>query len=165
MMAPTETPAQSGRAFTPTFTNLFSETRADLRSMGRFRSAIRKNIMPLPAILQGDSLTRLLQGAAVGAIATLVAGFYWGGWVTGGTARDMVQRGSTSAVVAALSPICVDKFQHSADAAVNLVELKKVSTYQQSTFIEKGGWATLPGNTSANSSVAQACADMLSSLK
>ena len=121
--------------------------------------------MPLPAILQGDSLTRLLQGAAVGAIATLVAGFYWGGWVTGGTAKDMVQRSSTTAVVAALSPICVDKFQHSAEAAVNLVELKKVSTYQQSTFIEKGGWATLPGNTSANSSVAQACADMLSSLK
>lgn len=121
--------------------------------------------MPLPAILQGDSLTRLLQGAAIGAIATLVVGFYWGGWVTGGTARDMVQRSSTSAVVAALSPICVDKFQHSAEAAVNLVELKKISSYQQGSFIEKGGWATLPGSSSANSSVAQACADMLSSLK
>jgi len=121
--------------------------------------------MPLPAILQGDSLTRLLQGAAVGAVATLIIGFYWGGWVTGGTAREMVQRSSTSAVVAALSPICVDKFQHSAEAAVNLVELKKVSSYQQSSFIEKGGWATLPGSNTANSSVAQACADMLSNLK
>ncbi len=122
--------------------------------------------MEMPAILRGDSLKRLLQGAAIGAVATLIVGFSsWGGWVTGGTARDMVQRSSTAAVVAALSPICVDKFQHSAEAAVNLVELKKTSTYQQSTFIEKGGWATLPGSATANSSVAQACADMLGSLK
>jgi len=67
--------------------------------MSRFASAKKENIMPLPEILQGNSLTRLLQGAAAGAAATLIVGFYWGGWVTGGTARDMVQRSSTSAVV------------------------------------------------------------------
>ena len=121
--------------------------------------------MAMPAILQGDSLTRLLQGAAAGAVATLIIGFYWGGWVTGGTAREMVQRSSTSAVVAALSPICVDKFQRSTEAAANMTELKKVSTYQQGSFIEKGGWATLPGSDRANSSVAEACATMLSNLK
>ena len=121
--------------------------------------------MERPAILRGDSPTRLLQGAAVGAIATLFVGFYWGGWVTGGSAKDMVQRSSSSAVVAALSPICVDKFQQSSNAANNMVELRKVSSYQQGSFIEKGGWATLPGSDAANSSVAQACANMLSSLK
>ena len=56
-------------------------------------------------------LTRLAQGIAAGAIATMVIGFYWGGWVTGGTTREMVQKSSTSAVVAALAPICVDNFQ------------------------------------------------------
>jgi len=121
--------------------------------------------METPAILRGDSPTRLLQGAAVGAVATLFIGFYWGGWVTGGTAKEMVQRSTTSAVVSALSPICVDKFQQSAAAATNMVELKKVSSYQQGSFIEKGGWATLPGGDGANSSVARACAEMLSSLK
>ena len=121
--------------------------------------------MTLPAILQGDSLTRLLQGVAAGAVATLIVGFYWGGWVTAGTAKEMVQRGSSTAVVTALSPICVDKFQRSAEAAVNLTELKKVSSYQQGSFIEKGGWATMPGNERANSSVAEACANMLSNLK
>jgi hypothetical protein len=107
----------------------------------------------------------LLQGAAVGAVATLIIGFYWGGWVTGGHATEMVRRSSTAAVVTALSPICVDKFQRSAEAATNLTEFKKVSSYQQSSFIEKGGWATMPGSDAANSSVAQACAEMLSSLK
>ena len=121
--------------------------------------------MQLPAIVQGDSLKRLLQGAAIGAIATLFVGFYWGGWVTGGAAKEATQRSSTAAVVAALSPICVDKFQRSAEATSNMTELKKVSSYQQGTFIEKGGWATLPGSDAANSSVAQACANMLNSLK
>jgi len=121
--------------------------------------------MEMPAILKGDSLTRLLQGAAAGAIITLIVGFNWGGWVTGGTAKEMVQRSTTSAVVSALSPICVDKFQQSAAAATNMVELKKVSSYQQGSFIEKGGWATLPGGEGANSSVARACAEMLNSLK
>jgi hypothetical protein len=110
-------------------------------------------------------MTRLLQGTAAGAVATLIVGFYWGGWVTGGTAKAMVERSTTSAVVTALSPICVDKFQHSAEAATNMAELKKVSTYQQGSFIEKGGWATLPGSDSANSAVARACAEMLDNLK
>jgi len=121
--------------------------------------------MEMPAILRGDSLTRLLQGAAAGAALTLVIGFNWGGWVTGGTAKEMVQRGTTTAVVTALSPICVDKFQHSTEAAVNMVELKKVSSYQQGPFIEKGGWATLPGSERADSAVARACAEMLTNLK
>ena len=111
--------------------------------------------MERPAILQGDSPIRPLQGAAVGAIATLFVGFYWGGWVTGGSAKEMVQRSSSSAVVAALSPICVDKFQQSANAATT-VELRKVSSYQQGTFIEKGGWVTLPGSDNANSLDARA---------
>jgi hypothetical protein len=121
--------------------------------------------MQLPAILQGESLTRLLQGVAVGAIATIFVGFYWGGWVTGGNAKDMVQRSASSAVVAALAPICVDNFQRQANASATLVEMKAVSSWQQPSFIEKGGWATMPGSTSPDSTVARGCAEMLANLK
>jgi hypothetical protein len=76
-----------------------------------------------------------------------------------------VDEGSRAAVVAVLAPICVDKFQHSADATNNFVELKKVSTYMKGNFVEKGGWATSPGNDKANSAVAEACATMLGNLK
>ena len=36
--------------------------------------------MNLPPMLQGEQLTRLLQGAVVGAVVTIVLGFGWGGW-------------------------------------------------------------------------------------
>jgi hypothetical protein len=61
--------------------------------------------------------------------------------------------------------LCFDKFQHGADAASNLVEFNKVSSWQQSSFIGRGGWATMPGGKPANAAVAQACATMLSSLQ
>ena len=34
--------------------------------------------MQLPKLFQGDSLTRLAQSAAVGAVATMMIGFNWG---------------------------------------------------------------------------------------
>ena len=39
--------------------------------------------MQVPSMLQGESLTRLLQGAAAGAVATMFVGFCWGGWSLG----------------------------------------------------------------------------------
>jgi hypothetical protein len=45
--------------------------------------------METPSHLHGESLRRLLQGVAVGTIATIIIGFSWGGWVTGGSARGM----------------------------------------------------------------------------
>jgi hypothetical protein len=121
--------------------------------------------MQLPEILQGDSLTRLIQGIIAGALATLAIGFYWGGWVTGGTAQQRTKDAVQTAVVSALAPICVDKFQHHANAVANMVELQKVNSWQQGSFIEKGGWATMPGATSPDSAVARACAEMLGRLK
>jgi hypothetical protein len=121
--------------------------------------------MQLPEILQGDSLVRLIQGAVAGVFATLAVGFFWGGWVTGGTAQQRTKDAVQSAIVGALAPICVDRFQHHANAAANLVELQKISSWQQSSFIEKGGWATMPGTASPDSAVARACAEMLGRLK
>jgi hypothetical protein len=121
--------------------------------------------MQVPSILQGESLTRILQGAAIGAIATVTIGFYWGGWVTAGGMREMVHKSTTSAIVAALAPICVDNFQRSADASANLVEFKKVKLWQQDTFVKEHGWATMPGTASPDSAVARGCAEMLNNLK
>jgi len=47
--------------------------------------------MELPEMLQGASLTRLVQGALAGAAATMVIGFNWGGWALGSTAEKNAQ--------------------------------------------------------------------------
>ena len=103
-----------------------------------------------------------LWGAAAGAIALAIVGFSWGGWVTGGTAETLARNSAATAVVAALAPICVEKFRQAADASTNLVEMKKATyAWDQSKFVEKGGWATMPGSTEPNSAVARACAESL----
>jgi hypothetical protein len=117
--------------------------------------------MQLPPILQGESVTRLLQGAFLGFAATAIIGFTWGGWTLGKTAKDMAEKSAATAVVAALAPICVDKFQQDVNAKTNLTELVKISSWQQGSFVQKGGWATLPGNETDNSALAQACANLL----
>ncbi len=66
--------------------------------------------MQVPSILQGESLKHLLQGAATGAVATIVVGFGRGGRSLGSSADRMAKERSELAVVAALAPVCADKF-------------------------------------------------------
>lgn len=121
--------------------------------------------MNLPPILQGESLTRLLQGAAAGCLITLVVGFGWGGWQLHSKAQKMAQDSATSAVVAVLAPICADRFQHATGATATLAKLKATDSWKQDTFLVDGGWATFPGSSEPNRNVAEACAKMLSELK
>jgi len=120
--------------------------------------------MQVPSMLQGESLKRLLQGAGAGFLATVVIGFNWGGWTLGSTARQMAEQSSNAAVVTALAPICAEKFQNASDVTLNMVEFKKVNSWMQDSYIEKGGWATFPGMTSSERGVAQACAKLLTAL-
>ena len=83
----------------------------------------------------------------------------------GSTAKTLADSTANSAVVAAITPICVDQFQRSADATNNLTALQKTSSWEQAAFVEKGGWAIMPGSKSVESGVSQACAAILSSLK
>jgi alpha/beta superfamily hydrolase len=108
----------------------------------------------------------VLWGAAAGAIALAIVGFNWGGWVTAGAAETLAKSRAATAVVAALTPICVEKFRQAADASANLAEMKKAAyVWDQSRFVEKGGWATMPGSTEPNSAVARTCAESLGSEK
>ncbi|HEY2967200.1 MAG TPA: hypothetical protein VGK75_02435 [Casimicrobiaceae bacterium] len=106
-----------------------------------------------------------LWGVAGGAVALAIVGFTWGGWVTGGKAEADATQRANAAVVVALAPVCVDKFQHTADVSANLAALKKVDSWSQGAFVEKGGWATVAGSSSPAqvSAVASACALLLAS--
>jgi len=114
----------------------------------------------LPAILQGDSLTRLLQGAAAGAVATMFIGFYWGGWSLGSTADKMAKERSDLAVVAALAPVCAEKFRAQPDAEAKKVALSKVDSWKRRDEFPKE-FVTLPGESYPNSALVDACYTLL----
>jgi hypothetical protein len=106
-----------------------------------------------------------LQGAAIGFLATVIIGFNWGGWALESTAKQMAETSANNALVAALAPMCADRFRQAKDVDLNMAELRKVSSWMQDSYIEKGGWATFPGGASPERGVAQACADLLTTLK
>jgi hypothetical protein len=123
--------------------------------------------MQLPAILQGESLKRLLQGAAIGAALTVIVGFNWFhygfGWTLAGTAEKAASERVDVALVAAYTPMCVEKFVGPADDA-KWEELAKVESWNRDDFVKKAGLATIPGATEPNSSVASSCAGVLTKL-
>jgi hypothetical protein len=116
--------------------------------------------MQVPAILQGESLKRLLQGAVVGAIATMVVGFNWGGWSLGSTADKMAKEQSELAVVGALAPVCADKFRALPDVAAKTIALSKVESWKRVEEFPKE-FVTLPGETSPSSALVKACYALL----
>jgi hypothetical protein len=120
--------------------------------------------MQLPSILQGESLTRLLQGAAIGAIVTMIIGFNWGGWSLGSTADKMAKERSDVAVVAALAPVCADKFRALPDADVKKAALLKAETWKRRDEFPKE-LVTLPGETYPSSALVDACYALIAAPK
>jgi hypothetical protein len=116
--------------------------------------------MQVPSILQGESLKRLLQGAAIGAVATIFVGFSWGGWSLGSTAEKMAKERSEVAVVAALAPVCADKFRALPDAEAKKIALSKVETWKRGEEFPKE-FVTLPGQTYPSSALIYACSTLL----
>jgi alpha/beta superfamily hydrolase len=96
----------------------------------------------------------------------MVVGFSWGGWMTGGTAIKLADEPANNAVLAALTPICVEKFLQNSDAKANLAILQKISSsWEQGDYLQKGGWVTQPGATSSDYHLARACAEKLVQVK
>jgi hypothetical protein len=102
-----------------------------------------------------------LMGTAVGAVALAVVGFTWGGWVTGGTAKEMAADQAKLEVIAALVPICIQQSSQDPQVVETLAHLKDASSYQRSDMLMKAGWATMPGSSEPNRNVAKACIKVL----
>lgn len=101
-----------------------------------------------------------LLGAAAGAAVLAFVGFSWGGWVSGGTAERSARLRADAAVVTALAPVCVDRFDRATSAGDNRATLRAIDSGSQGDYVEKGGWAeTLPAERVPQ--VARACAELL----
>jgi hypothetical protein len=131
--------------------------RGSVRCFQRMSSYSKVKAMQVPSAVKPACW-----GAVGGAIVLAFVGFHWGGWMTSHSASKLADQRADEAIVAVLTPICVEKFQHNADAAANLVALKAISpSWDQGKFIESGGWATRPGASSPDYALAGACAERL----
>ena len=101
-------------------------------------------------------------GVVVGSILTMIVGFSWGGWTTSSTANQVATKQADAAVTAALVPICLAQEKSDGVKGKKLGELKAItSSYEQTEFVMKTGWATFPGKADPNRDVAEACASAL----
>jgi hypothetical protein len=96
---------------------------------------------------------------------TMIVGFTWGGWVTGGTADAMVSQAREDARENLVANLCVSKFAASTGAAAKFAELKDASTYQRDDLIEEGGWATIDGLKEQVSGAADLCAERIAEME
>ncbi len=108
-----------------------------------------------------ENIKPALWGIAGGAIAAIIIGFAWGGWVTGGTAENMAEEMAEVAVADRLAPICVEQFNQNSQKDQNLKELKKTDSWMRGDYVKKQVWAIMPGEKEADSKVAEKCAAML----
>ena len=101
-------------------------------------------------------------GVVIGSILTMIVGFTWGGWTTGSTANQSAMTRADAAVTTALIPICLAQVKLDTTKGKKLGEFKAITTsYDQTDFVMKAGWATFPGKADPNRDVAEACAAAL----
>ena len=86
----------------------------------------------------------LFWACAGSVIVATIVGFSWGGWVTGGSAREMAEESAAQARQELAAVVCVDRFMAAPDAGVQLTALQEItSSYAQSKFVADGGWAII----------------------
>lgn len=113
------------------------------------------------AMRMPKSIGAFVWGTVSGAIVLAVVGFTWLGWVTGGTAAVDAAAAARDAKVAALAPICAERFRRQADASTQIASLNTAKSWERDSVIERSGFATMAGSKSPDSDVARACAEIL----
>jgi GH24 family phage-related lysozyme (muramidase) len=96
-------------------------------------------------------------------VATIVVGFVWGGWVTGGTATRMANDAADGARAQLAAITCVADFNHGPDAVAQLAALKKANSYERGDMLVKSGWLAMPGSPDPVMGAADICVQKLMS--
>ncbi|MBC7157822.1 MAG: hypothetical protein H5U20_09965 [Rhodobacteraceae bacterium] len=108
--------------------------------------------------------TTLFWTAAGAAVLTMVIGFSYGGWKTGGSADKMASEAATAARNELAALVCVENFAAAPDAIALRDEMLAETSFRQRGFVEGQSWALMPGETSANRQVADLCARAIANL-
>ena len=115
--------------------------------------------------MKKEDVKPFIWGIVVGAIVLLIV-IFWAGWVvTSGSAQRKAEEMAEEAVIDHLAPICVEQFLQDPNREEQLKELKEKSSWERDSYVEKSGWATMPGAESPVRGVADECARQLMELE
>lgn len=107
------------------------------------------------------SKTVVFWACAACVVATMVIGFGWGGWVTGGTAGKQSEVAAAAARAELAATICVSRFNGGPDTTGQLAALKASNSWSRDDLIDKAGWSTPPGFEKPIRGAAELCAKQL----
>jgi len=99
-------------------------------------------------------------GAICGAIvwwSVLAFGF---GWTSAGTTLKIANETGEKAVIAALAPICAERFNAQSDVTAKRVTLNDTRSWQRRELFPKD-WVTLPGGSYPSSDLVDACSELI----
>ena len=111
--------------------------------------------------MKKESIKPFVLGMVVGAIVLLIVIFAAGWVVTSSSAEAKAEEMVAEAVLDRLAPIAVAQFMQDPNKEEHLKELKKLEFYgnpDRSDYVQKQGWATMPGEKEPDSRVADECA-------
>ena len=94
-------------------------------------------------------------------LLTVILGFTWGGWVTGGTAQERVDAAGERAAAELAASICVHRFLAAPDAGAKLAELKEESRWSRDDLVQDAGWTTFAAAEEPVDGAAELCAEKL----
>jgi hypothetical protein len=102
--------------------------------------------------------------AAGSSVLTIIVGFAFGGWTTGGTADQMVSEARTAGQTEIAAAVCLANFRAAPTARANHAELAGLTLTRQRQFVLDQTWAQVPGAERLNRAVAELCARNISQL-
>ena len=108
-----------------------------------------------------QTVKTVLLSAAGGAIVWWIVLGVVLGWMPAGSAERKATERVDAALLDALAPICVAQFNKDTEVEAKFEELKKANTWSQDDFVEKQGWATMPGDDGPETNVSAECARLI----
>ncbi len=107
-------------------------------------------------------------GMVAGAVVLLIVIFSAGWVVTTGSAEAEAKAMVTDAVMNRLAPIAIEQFMQDPKKEDRLKEMKKLDSWgenSRSNYVQKQGWATMPGEKIPDEEIADEVAIRLMDLK
>lgn len=98
-------------------------------------------------------------------VATMVVGFGFGGWVTGGTAQEVADDAARDGRAELVASVCVERFVNDEGFAGSLRELKGTNSWKRDDYIDDGNWAMLAGVEEPVRGAAALCAERLADME